>query len=32
MNNPLLWGGVAVVGFLGVMTAVLVMRKNRRKF
>ena len=28
----LLWGGVGVVALLGLMTAVLVMRKNRRKF
>ncbi len=32
MNNPLLWGGIGVVALLGLMTAVLVMRKNRRKF
>ena len=32
MNNPLLWGGIGVVALLGLMTAMLVMRKNRRKF
>ncbi|MBQ3477612.1 MAG: LPXTG cell wall anchor domain-containing protein [Clostridia bacterium] len=32
MNNPLLWGGIGAVALLGLMTAVLVMRKNRRKF
>lgn len=32
MNNPLLWGGIGVVALLGLMTAVLVIRKNRRKF
>ena len=32
MNNPLLWGGTEVDALLGLMTAVLVMRKNRRKF
>ena len=31
-TNPLLWGGVGLVGLLGMMTAMLVMRKNRRKF
>ena len=32
MNNPLLWGGIGAVALLGLMTAMLVMRKNRRKF
>ena len=32
MNNPLLWGCIGAVALLGLMTAVLVMRKNRRKF
>ncbi|MBR6220737.1 MAG: LPXTG cell wall anchor domain-containing protein, partial [Clostridia bacterium] len=32
MNNPLLLGGIGAVALLGLMTAVLVMRKNRRKF
>lgn len=31
-TNPLLWSGVGLVGLLGMMTAMLVMRKNRRKF
>ena len=32
MNNPSLWGVIDVVALMGLMTAVLVMRKNRRKF
>ncbi|MBR3238222.1 MAG: LPXTG cell wall anchor domain-containing protein, partial [Oscillospiraceae bacterium] len=32
MNNPLLWSGIGLVALLVMMTAVLVMRKNRRKF
>lgn len=31
-NMPLVWGGVGVAALLGLMTAVLIMRKNRRKF
>ena len=31
MNNPPMWGGIGVIAVLELMTAVLVMRKNRRK-
>ena len=31
-RNPLLWGGVATVGLLCLMTALLIIRKNRRRF
>lgn len=31
MNNPLLWDGIGAVALPGLMTAVLVMRKNLQK-